>query len=85
MTHGKLVIAAPKATLACTGKWELNIRIDFLFETFQGRASDELLQSEFTEVDWLIIQPFDEVTFQGCCGRQTWIGVRSVASGFTIW
>jgi len=66
VTHGKLVTEVPKATLARTGKWELNIRIDFLFETFQGRASVELLQSEFTEAECFIVQPFEEVTFQGC-------------------
>ena len=58
------VITDPNATVAWSGNLEPKIRTDFSFKTFLGRGSGESIQTEFNGNGFVVIQPYEEVTFQ---------------------
>ena len=64
VTPGNPVITDPNATVAWSGNLEPNIRMDVSFKTFLGRGSGESIQTEFNGNGFVVIQPYEEVTFQ---------------------
>lgn len=59
------VITDPNATVAWSGNLEPSLRKDISFKTFLGRGSGESIQMEFAGDGFVVVQPFEEVTFQG--------------------
>lgn len=64
VTPGNPVITDPNATVAWSGNLEPNIRMDVSFKTFLGRGSGESIQTEFDGNGFVVIQPYEEATFQ---------------------
>jgi uncharacterized protein (AIM24 family) len=64
VTPGNPVITDPNATVAWSGNLEPNIRMDVSFKTFLGRGSGESIQTEFNGTGFVVIQPYEEATFQ---------------------
>ena len=64
VTPGNPVITDPNATVAWSGNLEPNIRMDVSFKTFLGRGSGESIQTEFNGNGFVVIQPYEEATFQ---------------------
>ncbi len=64
VTPGNPVITDPNATVAWSGNLEPNIKMDVSFKTFLGRGSGESIQTEFSGNGFVVIQPYEEVTFQ---------------------
>ena len=64
VTPSNPVITDPNATVAWSGNLEPNIRMDVSFKTFLGRGSGESIQTEFNGNGFVVIQPYEEVTFQ---------------------
>ncbi|MDB4807735.1 AIM24 family protein, partial [bacterium] len=64
VTPGNPVITDPNATVAWSGNLEPKIRTDISFKTFLGRGSGESIQTEFNGNGFVVIQPYEEVTFQ---------------------
>lgn len=64
VTPDKPVITDPNATVAWSGTLEPKIRTDVSFKTFLGRGSGESIQTEFQGNGFVVIQPYEEVTFQ---------------------
>jgi uncharacterized protein (AIM24 family) len=58
------VITDPNATVAWSGNLTPEFRTDVSFKTFLGRGSGESIQMEFRGEGFVIIQPFEELTFQ---------------------
>lgn len=58
------VITDPNATIAWSGSLAPEFRTDISFKTFLGRGSGESIQMEFRGDGFVIIQPYEEVTFQ---------------------
>ena len=64
VTPGNPVITDPNATVAWSENLEPKIRMDVSFKTFLGRGSGESIQTEFNGNGFVVIQPYEEVTFQ---------------------
>ena len=58
------VITDPNATVAWSANLEPKIRTDVSLKTFVGRGSGESIQTEFVGHGFVVIQPYEEVTFQ---------------------
>lgn len=58
------VITDPNATIAWSGNLQPEFRTDVSFKTFLGRGSGESIQMQFQGDGFVVIQPFEEVTFQ---------------------
>ena len=54
----------PNATVAWSGTLEPELVTDVSLKTFFGRGSGESIQSRFQGDGFVVIQPFEEVTFQ---------------------
>jgi len=61
---GHPVITDPNATIAWSGNLSPDFRTDISLKTFFGRGSGESIQMEFKGEGFVVIQPFEEVTFQ---------------------
>jgi uncharacterized protein (AIM24 family) len=61
---GKPVTTDPNATIAWSGNLEPQFKSDISFKTFLGRGSGESIQMQFDGNGYVVIQPFEEVTFQ---------------------
>ena len=58
------VITDPNATIAWSGNLSPEFRTDISLKTFFGRGSGESVQMEFRGDGFVVVQPFEEVTFQ---------------------
>lgn len=58
------IVTDPNATVAWSGSLEPQFRTDVSFKTFVGRGSGESIQTEFQGNGFVVIQPYEEVTFQ---------------------
>ncbi len=65
VTPNNPVVTDPNATIAWSGSLQPELRTDISFKTFLGRGSGESLQMEFKGNGFVVIQPFEEVYFQG--------------------
>ncbi len=64
VTPSQPVITDPNATVLWSGNLEPEIKTDFQFKTFIGRGSGESLQLKFQGNGFVVVQPYEEVTFQ---------------------
>jgi uncharacterized protein (AIM24 family) len=64
VTPDQPVITDPNATIAWSGSLTPNFKTDISLKTFVGRGSGESIQMEFVGNGFVVIQPFEEVTFQ---------------------
>jgi uncharacterized protein (AIM24 family) len=58
------VITDPNATIAWSGNLSPEFRTDVSMKTFVGRGSGESIQMEFRGDGFVIVQPFEEGSFQ---------------------
>lgn len=58
------VFTDPNATIAWSGNLAPEITTDISFSTFIGRTSGETVQMKFTGEGWVLVQPFEEVSFK---------------------
>ncbi len=58
------VITDPNATIAWSGNLQPEFRTDVSLKTFFGRGSGESIQMQFRGDGFVVVQPFEEVTFQ---------------------
>ena len=65
VTPDNPVVTDPNATVAWSGTLEPQIKTDVLLKTFFGRGSGESIQTQFQGNGFVVIQPFEEVYFQG--------------------
>lgn len=61
---GQPVRTDPNATIAWSGSLVPEFKTDVSLKTFLGRASGESFQMEFNGEGFVVIQPYEEVTFQ---------------------
>lgn len=61
---GKPITTDPNSTIAWSGNLEPQFKTDVSFKTFLGRGSGESIQMQFDGNGYVVIQPFEEVTFQ---------------------
>ena len=59
------VITDPNATIAWSGNLSPEFRTDVSLKTFIGRGSGESIQMLFRGEGFVVVQPFEEITFQG--------------------
>ncbi|MDR1075144.1 MAG: AIM24 family protein [Xanthomonadaceae bacterium] len=59
------VFTDPNATVAWSGNLTPEIVTDISFKTLIGRASGESFQMRFAGEGWVVVQPYEEVMFQG--------------------
>ncbi len=64
VTPDQPVTTDPNATVAWSANLEPKFKTDVSFKTFLGRGSGESIQSEFSGNGFVIVQPFEEVSFQ---------------------
>ncbi len=61
---GNPITTDPNATVAWSGTLEPKLKKDISLKTFVGRGSGESIQMEFDGDGFVIIQPYEEVSFQ---------------------
>ncbi|MBL8795783.1 MAG: AIM24 family protein [Planctomycetia bacterium] len=61
---GYSVCTDPNATVAWSGNLYPELKTDISFKTFFGRGSGESLQMRFDGDGFVVVQPFEEATFQ---------------------
>jgi uncharacterized protein (AIM24 family) len=64
VTPGQPVITDPNATIAWSGNLAPEFKTDISLKTFFGRGSGESIQMQFQGDGFVVIQPFEEITFQ---------------------
>jgi len=62
--QGGPVFTDPNATVAWSGSLSPEIVTDMSLGTLVGRGSGETLQLKFAGEGWVVVQPYEEVTFQ---------------------
>lgn len=62
---GRPVFTDPNATIAWSGTLTPEFKTDISFKTFFGRGSGESVQMMFNGDGFVVIQPYEEVSFQG--------------------
>jgi len=65
VSRGKPVITDPNATVMWSGTLAPHIKTDISLKTFFGRGSGESIQMKFEGQGFVVIQPYEEVYFQG--------------------
>jgi uncharacterized protein (AIM24 family) len=65
VTPQQPVITDPNATIAWSGNLSPQFKTDVSLKTFFGRGSGESIQMQFDGEGFVVIQPFEEITFQG--------------------
>jgi len=65
VTSDKPVVTDPNATVAWSGSLEPQLKADVSIKTFFGRGSGESIQMQFQGNGFVVIQPCEEVYFQG--------------------
>ncbi len=68
VSPGQPVRTDPNATVAWSGSLTPEFKTDISLKTFFGRGSGESIQMEFNGDGFVVIQPFEEVTFQAGAG-----------------
>jgi uncharacterized protein (AIM24 family) len=68
VTRERPVITDPNATIAWSGSLAPEFRTDISMKTFFGRGSGESIQMMFQGEGFVVIQPFEELTFQSESG-----------------
>jgi uncharacterized protein (AIM24 family) len=63
VTPDRPIRTDPNATIAWSQGVEPNLKTDMSFKTFLGRGSGETFQMEFTGDGFVVLQPFEEVTY----------------------
>jgi uncharacterized protein (AIM24 family) len=58
----------PNATIAWSGSLKPEFRTDISFKTLLGRGSGESFQMEFVGEGFVVIQPYEEASFQNASG-----------------
>lgn len=64
VTPGNPVRTDPNATVAWSGSLNPEFKTDVSLKTFFGRGSGESFQMEFNGEGFVVVQPYEEVTFQ---------------------
>tara|TARA_R110002049_G_scaffold4601_2_gene31720 strand:+ start:1595 stop:2287 length:693 start_codon:yes stop_codon:yes gene_type:complete len=64
VTPDSPVTTDPNATVAWSGTLTPKVKTDVSLKTFVGRGSGESIQTEFSGNGFVVIQPYEEVTFQ---------------------
>jgi uncharacterized protein (AIM24 family) len=64
VTPGRPVTTDPNATIAWSGSLTPEFKTDISLKTFFGRGSGESIQMQFQGDGFVVIQPFEELTFQ---------------------
>lgn len=64
VTPQQPVCTDPNATIAWSGNLQPELKTDISLKTFFGRGSGESLQMLFKGDGFVVVQPFEEVTFQ---------------------
>jgi uncharacterized protein (AIM24 family) len=59
------VFTDPNSTIAWSGSLSPEFKTDISLKTFFGRGSGESIQMQFRGEGFVVIQPFEEMTFQG--------------------
>lgn len=67
------VYTDPNATVAWSGDIEPEHKTDIQFKTFLGRGSGESFQMVFKDKGFVVVQPFEEMSFQG--GAPAGVGI----------
>lgn len=62
---GQTVYTDPNATIAWSGSLTPEFKTDISLKTFLGRGSGESIQMMFNGDGFVVIQPYEEVSFQG--------------------
>ena len=62
---GQPVFTDPNATIAWSGNLAPEFKTDISLKTFLGRGSGESIQMMFNGDGFVVIQPYEEVSFQG--------------------
>lgn len=62
--QGGPVFTDPNATVAWSGSLSPEVVTDMTLGTLVGRGSGETLQLKFAGEGWVVVQPYEEVTFQ---------------------
>lgn len=68
VTPGHPVITDPNATIAWSGSLTPEFKTDISLKTFFGRGSGESIQMSFQGEGFVVVQPFEEIVFQGTEG-----------------
>lgn len=68
VTPDNPIITDPNATVAWSGSLTPEFRTDVSLKTFFGRGSGESIQMEFRGDGFVVIQPYEEVSFQASGG-----------------
>jgi len=61
---GQPIRTDPNATIAWSGSLQPELKVDASLKSFFGRGSGESIQMEFSGDGFVVIQPYEEVTFQ---------------------
>ncbi len=64
VSPGQSVRTDPNATVAWSGSLQPEFRTDVSLKSFFGRGSGESIQMEFNGDGFVVIQPYEEITFQ---------------------
>jgi uncharacterized protein (AIM24 family) len=65
---GRPVRTDPQATIAWSGGLQPEFRTDISLKSLIGRGSGESIQMEFTGQGFVVIQPYEERSFQAAAG-----------------
>src|SRR5687768_113517 len=68
VSPGRPVFTDPNATIAWSGGLTPEFKTDVSLKTFLGRGSGESIQMMFNGTGFVVIQPYEEVSFQGKAG-----------------
>jgi len=68
VTPNQPVVTDPNATVAWSGNLEPEFKADVSLKTFFGRGSGESIQMSFRGDGFVVVQPYEEVPFQGSSG-----------------
>ncbi|WP_339133822.1 MAG: AIM24 family protein [Candidatus Electrothrix sp. GW3-4] len=64
VTPDKPVVTDPNATIAWSGSLQPELKTDISLKTLLGRGSGESIQMKFQGDGFVVVQPFEEITFQ---------------------
>ncbi|MCI5211564.1 MAG: AIM24 family protein, partial [Candidatus Electrothrix sp. ATG2] len=64
VTPGNPVVTDPNATIAWSGSLQPELKTDISLKTLLGRGSGESIQMKFQGDGFVVVQPFEEITFQ---------------------
>ena len=68
VTPAQPVFTDPNATVAWSGNLAPEFKTDVSLKTFLGRGSGESVQMMFNGDGFVVVQPYEEVSFQGTAG-----------------